>query len=150
MTTQPTPNKNKLIGIIIGMIAFALASYGVKQLFEKDIESELRDAAAGLNKQTPMRIDEYTRLDSATTIGKTDFIYHYTLTNVNPEDIRVDTINKYFKPRIIENVKASPDLKIFRDNHITMGYNYYDSNGQKVTEIAVSPDLYNSRSKPKK
>lgn len=145
MSIDGASKKSKTVGVIAGIVAFALAAYGAKQLFEKDVEAELKKAAIGLNKNTPMRIDEFTRLDSATAIGKTDFIYHYTLTNIEPVDISLDTINKYFRPSIIENVKRSPDLKVFRDNNVTMGFNYYDSNGKMVTEIAVTPELYNQK-----
>ena len=76
MNKEEKSKKGKAIGIIVGMIAFALSYYGVQQLFKKDLESELKSAALELNKQTPMQVDQFSRLDSASTKGKTNFIYH--------------------------------------------------------------------------
>jgi hypothetical protein len=106
------------------------------------LETELKNAALELNKQTPMQIDEYSRLDSASTKGKTNFIYHYTLFDLEKSEVNLDTVNKYIRPSIIENVKNSPELKFYRDNEITMDYKYYDRNGVFVTEINVTPELY--------
>ncbi len=135
--------KGRIIGAITGAIAFALSYYGVQQVFFKnDLESELKKVAIELNKSTPMRIDEYTRLDSASSTGKTNFTYFYTLIDLDKSEVNLDTVNKYIRPGIIENVKVNPDLKIYRENNITMDYKYYDRSGVFVTEISVTPDLY--------
>jgi len=42
----------------------------------------------------------------------------------------------------INNVKTNPDLKIYRDNKVTMAYNYKDKNGIFVLKISVTPGLY--------
>ena len=136
-------NKRKIIGIIIGIIAFVISYYDVQQLFFKhNLESELINVAKELNKQTPVQVDQYSRLDSVSAIGKTNFRYHYTLFNLNKTDVNLDTVNKYIRTGLIENVKNNPSLKIYRDNKITLDYKYYDKNGEFVTEISVTPDLY--------
>ncbi len=142
MNKENKSKKGKTIGIVVGMLAFVLSYLGVQQLFKKDLETELKNAALELNKQTPMQIDEYSRLDSASTKGKTNFIYHYTLFDLEKSEVNLDTVNKYIRPSIIENVKNSPELKFYRDNEITMDYKYYDRNGVFVTEINVTPELY--------
>ena len=142
MDKENKSNKGKTIGTIVGIIFFALAYYGTQQLLKKDLESELKSAALELNKQTPMKIDQYTRLDSASTIGKTNFIYYYTLIEIEKTEVNTDTVNKYIRPNIIENIKNSPELKIYRDNNITMDYKYYDKNGKFAAEISVTPELY--------
>lgn len=138
--------KGTMVGFGVGAIFFALFFYGAQQLFKPDLESELREAALELNKQTPMHIDAYIRLDSASSKGKTNFIYHYTLFDMEKSEVNLDTVDKYIRSGIIENVKHSPDLKVFRDNNITMDYRYYDRNRELVTEISVTPELYQSSS----
>lgn len=145
MNKEDKSKKGKTIGVIVGMIFFALAYYGAQQLFKKDLESELKKAALELNKQAPMKIDQFSRLDSASTIGKTNFIYYYTLTEIEKSEVNLDTVNKYIRPNIIENVKNSPELKVYRDNNITMDYKYYDKNGKFATEISVTPELYKNK-----
>ncbi|MEM0931374.1 MAG: hypothetical protein AAGJ12_02835 [Bacteroidota bacterium] len=142
MSKEDKSKKGKVIGTIVGIIAFALSFYGVQQLFKTDLEAELENVALELNKQTPMKIDEYSRLDSASSKGKTNFIYHYTLLGMEKSEVNLDTVNKYIRPSIIENVKTIPELKFYRDNKITMDYKYYDKNGVFVTKISVTPELY--------
>ncbi|WP_029037266.1 hypothetical protein [Salinimicrobium xinjiangense] len=134
--------KGTLVGFGVGAIFFALFFYGAQQLFKPDLESELKEVAVELNRQSPVQIDEFTRLDSAASRGKTNLIYYYTLTGTEKSEVNVDTINKYLRPGVIENVKYHPDLKVFRDNNITLDYNYYDRNREFIAEISVTPDLY--------
>jgi len=129
--------------IIIAIVVFALSYYGVKHLFNNDMEAELKTAAIELNKQTPMQIDQHSRLDSVSSIGKTNFIYYYTFIKIEKAEVNLDTVYKYIRPNIIENVKKSPDLKVLRDNDVIIDYKYYDKNGENVMEISVTPELYN-------
>lgn len=135
--------KGKAIRIIAGIAVFAFTYYGVQQLFKKDLETELKNAAKELNQQAPIQIDEYTRLDSASAQGKTNFTYYYSLFNLEKSEVNIDTVNKYVRPSVIETVKNTPELKVFRDNSIIMDYKYYDKNGVFVTEISVTPEIYN-------
>lgn len=143
MTEDKPKKKSNIIGITVGIIAFAISFYAVKQLFKKDIATELKNVAIEMNKQTPIAIDQYTRLDSASSKGKTNFIYHYTLLDMEKSEVIIDTANKYIRPNIIENVKNSPELQTYRDNNITLDYKYYDKNGVFTMEISVTPELYN-------
>ncbi len=52
------------------------------------------------------------------------------------------TVKKYIEPGIINNVKTSNDLKVYRDNKTTMIYNYRDKNGVFVLKLSVTPDMY--------
>ena len=142
MSKKEKSKKGKVIGMIVGAITFAISYYGVQQLFKKDFESELKNAALELNKQTPMQIDQFSRLDSASSKGKTNFIYYYTLIEVEKSEVNMDTVNKYIRPNIIESVKNNPDLKPYRDKNVSLDYKYYDNKGVFVMEINVTPDLY--------
>ncbi|QNM85378.1 hypothetical protein H9W90_14500 [Polaribacter pectinis] len=143
MNQEEKAKKNsKTLGVIIGMIAFAIAFMGVKYLFKNDITLELKKGAIELNKLSPQQVDDYTRLDSAASIGKTNFIYYYTLLSLEKSEVNLDTVNKYLRPEIIKGVKENVALKVFRKNNITMDYKYYDKNGEFAMEISVTPDLY--------
>ncbi len=142
---EASKKKGTLIGLIVGGIAFALSYLGVQQLFKTDLEAELKNAAQELNRQSPIQIDEFTRLDSAATLGKTNFIYHYTLLEIDKAEVNLDTVNKYLRPDIINTIKNSPELKVYRDNGITMDYKYYDKNGAFALEISVTPEIYNQK-----
>ena len=87
-------------------------------------------------------VDQYTRLDNALALPENIFQYNYTLVNITQSEINLDTVKKYIEPSIINNVKTSPDLKIYRDNKTTMIYNYRDKNGVFVFKLSVTPDMY--------
>ena len=106
-----------------------------------DLENQLKKAVVEVNNAAPMQVDEYTRLDSAAMVKKDGFAYYYTL-NLTKEDVDLDTVNKYVRPRVIEQVKTSKDLKGFRDNDVTLYYRYYDTNAQYVMEFKITPDIY--------
>lgn len=137
-----TGKKSTVVGMIAGIIAFIIAYYGVQLLFKEDVGSELKKGAATLNQQTPMQIDAFTRLDSAAAKGKTHFIYYYTLVQVEKSEVNLDTVQKYIRPTLIKGVANSADLKPYRDLNITFDYRYYDKRGDFVTEISVTPELY--------
>lgn len=141
---KPT-KKGKMMGMIVGAIAFAISFYVVQQFFKSDLELDLKKVATEFNKKGPQQIDQFTRLDSVSSIGKTNFVYYYTLIDMEKSEVNLDTVNKYVRPSIIENIKNSPELKIYRDNNITMDYKYYDRNGAFVLDIAVTPELYKSK-----
>lgn len=144
MSDNPTSTKKtKLIGLVVGAIAFAISFFGIQQLLKKDFSEELIKAAIEVNNKTPMQVDPYTRLDSASAKGKANFTYYYTLIDLNKAEVNLDTVNKYVRPNIIEGVKSSSELKIFRDNNVTLNYKYFDKNGIYVTEISVTPAIYN-------
>ncbi len=136
--------KGKTVGIIVGAITFAITFFAVQQFFKSDVASELKKVASDFNTQGPMQLDQSLRLDSMGSIGKTNFIYYYTLLEIEKSEVNLDTVNKYVRPSLIENIKTSPELKIYRDNKITMDYKYYDKNGAFAMEIAITPELYKS------
>lgn len=131
-----------LIFICAFAIAFAIAFYASRQYFSKDQESELQQTVDEMNRKTPMKVDEITRLDSVAARGNTDILYYYTLPETEIAEINADTINKYVRPVIIDNAKSNPGLEIFRKKKITMNYLYYDKNGEFIEEVAVRPEMY--------
>ncbi|MCM8569858.1 hypothetical protein NE848_10735 [Gramella jeungdoensis] len=136
--------RKKLIQAASFAITFAIAFFAVQYFFfgNKSVEEQLKAAEKQVNAVAPKMIDGYSRLDSASAVGDRMFKYHYTLVEYFREQVNVDTVNKYIRPGIIENVKNSPDMKYFRDHEITMSYNYYDKEGEFVMEIEVTPEMY--------
>lgn len=103
-----TTKKGRTIQIIVAIIAAVFTYYITQKLFiKKDLASELKTIALEMNKKTPIQIDQFSRLDSASSKGKTNFIYHYTLIDIEKSEVNVDTVNKYIRTNIIEKVKNS-------------------------------------------
>jgi hypothetical protein len=144
---EQTDNKSKMkktIGVITGIVVFGLVYFGVQHLFFKapSFDKAMMEAASELNKTCPIMVDQDTRLDNAAALPGNTFQYNYTLVNLDKSEVNIDTVKKYIEPQIINNVKTNPDLKAYRDNKVTMAYNYRDKNGTFVLKISVTPDMY--------
>ncbi len=142
----PTTEKKgkKFLGMVVGIIAFGLSYWGVQQIFFKppSFDKVMMNAASELNKTCPIMVDQNTRLDNAVALPDKALQYNYTLVDIEKLDVNPDTIKKYIEPNIINNIKTSPDLKIYRDNKATMIYNYRDKNGVFVLKLSITPDMY--------
>lgn len=136
--------REKTIGIIVGILAFYLAYFAMQQLFFKThtFDKAMMEAASELNKSCPIMVDRETRLDNAAAMPNNIFQYNYTLINFDKSEVNIDTVKKYVEPALINNVRSNPDLKLYRDNKVTMAYNYRDKNGVFVLKINITPDLY--------
>lgn len=135
--------KGIIVFVIAFIIAFALAFFVSRNYFgDNNTDTELIEIVKEMNKQTPMRVDEMTRLDSVAASGSSGIVYYYTLPDTEISEINADTINKYVRPVILDNVKNNPGLEPLRKKKVTMDYRYYDKKGEFIEEVSVHPDLY--------
>lgn len=137
-------NNKKTIRTIIGaIIGFAAVFMAMQFVFKKpSLSLRLLESATQINKQTPMKVDEFTQLDSAAVSPPDTFIYYYSLTDLTKNEIILDTINKYVRPEIINNAKTNPEMQELRELKVTLAYRYYDKEGAFVWALDVTPDLY--------
>jgi hypothetical protein len=140
--TEKKGNTQKIIGVVAGIVFFAIAYYGVQQFFKPGFDKTLMEVASELNKTCPIMVDQDTRLDNAVALPGKIFQYNYTLVNYEKSQINIDTVRKYVQPNIVNTVRTNPDMKHFRDNKVTMDYHYKDKNGVFVLKISVTPDQY--------
>ncbi|SFW17217.1 hypothetical protein SAMN02927921_00323 [Sinomicrobium oceani] len=135
--------KGIIVFVMAFVIAFVLAFLVSRNYFgDHNTDAELIEIVKEMNKQTPMRVDEMTRLDSVAASGSSGIVYYYTLPDTEISEINADTINKYVRPVILENVKNNPGLEPLRKKKVTMDYRYYDKKGEFIEEVSVHPDLY--------
>ena len=99
-------------------------------------------AASELNKSCPMMVDQDTRLDNAIALPENVFQYNYTLVNLTKDELDLEKFTAYMEPQITNNVKPNPDLKIYKDNQVTMKYYYKDKNGEFVAKFEVANKDY--------
>jgi hypothetical protein len=141
---EKTHSKKKRIGGLVGgLFGLTAAIILVPFIFKSStFNTELKRVAAELNKSCPVMVDNETRLDNAIAMPDKVIQYNYTLVNMSEESMNLQSFNDYMKPLIINNVRTNPDLKSFRDNKVTLVYNYKDQNGVFIIGIAVTPDQY--------
>lgn len=135
-------DRNKIIGIVVGAVTFFIAFYFTQELFSPSMDKQLVEMANELNKNCPIMIDQYTRLDNTNAFPNKTFQYNYTLVETEKADFNLDTVRKYVEPNIINNVKSNPDMKDLRDNNVTLNYSYRDKNGEFIWKLEITPDMY--------
>lgn len=143
-STDKSARKKKMIGMVAGIIAFAITSIAVQSFLFKapSFDKVMMQAASELNKTCPVMVDSDTRLDNAVAMPDNTFQYNYTLVNLKKAEVNIDTVRKYIEPSLINNVRTNPQFRSFRDNKVTMKYSYKDKSGVQVMEMSVTPAMY--------
>lgn len=136
--------QRKIKQILLAVIVFTIGYFTAQEFIFKGnkILNDMKGHAAVINENCPVKVDKYARLDSAVVIDKNTFQYNYTLIDLNKAEINLDTANKYIKPGLIDQAKTNPALKVFRENKVTFNHHYIDRNGDFVTDITVTPEIY--------
>ncbi len=139
-----TNKKKKVITVLAGILAFGIVIFVIQFFVFKDSrrESELKQAAADLNKTCPVMINKTTRLDNSVLLPGNVFQYNYTLVGMVKSEIDLNHMQRVLEPSIVYNVKTHPGMEMFRGNNTTVSYNYKDRNGIFLLRISVTPDKY--------
>jgi hypothetical protein len=126
-----------ILGFIIGFVIMFFVS---RQVFgSPSMDKQLVEIANQLNKTCPMRVDQYTTLKNVVALPNKTLQYNYILTK---SQVNTDDAKKSFFPTILENVRTNPDMKLFRDNEVTLKYYYSDKSGEYVMEYKILPEMY--------
>ena len=133
-------NFKTIIGLVVGLTVAIL----VQQYFFKppSFDKQMMNIASELNKTCPIMIDAETQLDNAVALPEKTFQYNYTLINMDKDSIDIERLEEYLKPVILNTIKTNPDLKSFRDNNVTMSYNYKDKNSNHILKLTFTPEQY--------
>ena len=106
------------------------------------VMKKLEKAAEELNKVAPFMINEDTRLESAAAVPENSFHYNYTLVNYTIDEIDVDALEKRLALELLENIKSNELMKSFREERVTIAYNYSDKNGIFLFALEFTPPDY--------
>ena len=140
----PPPQKRKLppavsivaalIGAFFGMTVFRHCANQAPS-----IDQAIVATSSQLNKTLPMMVDSETRLDNTMAAPDKTIIYRYTLINMNAADIKKDQLVTAIRPQVVATYKTNDTMKEFRNNGITMQYQYSDKSGVFITQFSVGP-----------
>ncbi len=143
-----------VLGATVSLVVSAVVSKCVSESFntvsfskstpkkEVDFNDVLKQTANEINALCPMNVDEMTRLDNAVALSNRTLQYNYTLFNTLKKDVNMPEFQKSMKALLIESIKEKPEMKSFRDNKVTLAYNYKDKNGEFLLKINVTPEMY--------
>ena len=137
-----------LCGIIIPLLLSALAvpnfmaarSQAIKnRQYQTSPEGKVRAMADQINKQGNKMIDEVTRLEGVEALPNRTVLYNYSLTTKTSSQIPPDALNRIVRPNVVKAYSTHPDMKMLRDNGVTLTYRYRDKAGQLIGDISVGP-----------
>jgi hypothetical protein len=106
------------------------------------IEKTLVKAANDMNKTCPTMVDRETRLDNTVVLPGKIFQYNYTFIHGTKDSLDFVRLQNEMEPAVLNGVKTSPDLKVYRNHNVTMAYNYVDKNGMFLFKILITPEKY--------
>ncbi len=107
-----------------------------------DFEQYLSQAVSEVNRRCPMMVDQETRLDNAIALPGNEFQYNYTLINTSSNSIDVSTVESLMRPTLLNMIKTTPELKVFRDYRTTMSYSYKDRSGLFLFKLSFRAEEY--------
>src|SRR5690606_22792593 len=141
---KESENKKKIIPTLVGIIAFGLSFFAVQHFFFKkpSFDRVVIEASNEINKTCPLMVDRDTRLDNTIAMPNNELVYNYTLVNIEKQDLDIEEFKNFIEPNVVNNMKTHPDMKLYRENRITMTYNYKDKNVVFILKINVSPEKY--------
>lgn len=90
------------------------------------------------NLQLPKLVDDQTRLDKIIVIDINNLKYNFTFIDIEKKEIQsIDEFITENKLNLDNTYKTSDQFKMFRDNKISLQYDYYDKNGELVASINI-------------
>lgn len=134
---------------VVFSISLIISFIGFKLLFTSlwnpnpSFEDLLRTTANDINRNCPQTVDKDTRLDNVAVFPNKRFQYNYSVIAYSVVEIDIPSLEKNLYPVILNTIKSSPDMKLFRDNEVTLIYSYRDRMGAYVFSMEFKPSDYN-------
>jgi hypothetical protein len=138
-----------ICGILIPLLIFGAAIPAVMALKSrglygnmslKSVDEMLKLVADKINSQGGRVIDADTRLEGAEALPGRKLLYKYTIVTKSASEVQLDALNGLIRPKLVKIYNSEPDMKLFRDNGVTIIYRYSDKTGQLVGDVSVGPD----------
>jgi hypothetical protein len=148
---KPKSKKSKSLKYWIGFaVVFAifcvigfLASEKLMDIFRKPVfDKVMVEYAKEFNKTCPMMVDNATQLNNVLALPENVLQYNYTIVTMVKDSVNINALKEYLEPAILNTVKTEPQMKIVRDNKVTVNYSYQDKNGVFMFTISIKPEQY--------
>ncbi|EGR2914608.1 hypothetical protein DLH88_24580 [Vibrio parahaemolyticus] len=129
------------VGGIIGK-EFGKAAVSSTQEVEKQakINEALNKAAQQINATTPTMVDAETRLDKASLGEDARLIYHYTLINVDPQNVDKSWVKTTLRDSVLPSVCSNDKMISSIKFGVNFEYSYSGSNGVYLGSFTANRD----------
>jgi len=115
--------------ILMGFIPFVVQAESPDELLAKTV--------AQLNKHTPLKLDEETRLDGVS--GKNNVLfYEYTLVNYAKVELDLVILESNISPVVTSGACAEASMKPLFDSGVSVHYHYKGKEGESLMLVKVT------------
>ncbi len=136
--------KRKIAWSVFAIAAGILITFMVLYFTRESvpIDKHLAVAASELNKTLPMMVDASTRLDNVLALPDRVMVYNYTAVKIEIVQADSNTFKDNLRPKLINIIKTTPEMKFFRDEDVTFVYLYRREDGSYLFSVIVDPSQY--------
>ncbi|MCR9143041.1 MAG: hypothetical protein NXI24_12375 [bacterium] len=96
----------------------------------------LQAIVAEVNRTSPKSVDEWTRLDSADSVGGPTIIYNYTLM-VDLDSSQKENLARDLLALKRKEASENEGLSLFRELEIGLVYLYRDRSGEEIARVVL-------------
>ncbi|MCL1838492.1 MAG: hypothetical protein FWG47_04145 [Propionibacteriaceae bacterium] len=136
--------RNKITsGVLLIVCALALPFFSGCSL-GVDVNKELQNASETINATCPMMVDAETQLDN-TEVADKMLIYNYTMINFAKADLtdeQLTQVKATMQRDLLNLIKSSPEMKVFRDFGVSLKYVYRSSDALELFSLTFTPEDY--------
>ena len=130
-----------LVGVlyVYSKIALSLDKNGnfeSRQEQDAFLIATLKSMAKEINSQTPIQLDEYTKLTSVIALQKT-ITFNYLLHRTNYKDINPQELNKIAMESLNHSACQSKATKNLIDLGVEYVYIYFSNDGKQITRASI-------------
>lgn len=124
------------------LLLFSLLMHTQCNSKSKALHQKLSEMASSLNASTPVMLDPYTRFDGASVTEDNVFQYTYSILNTSDAWQMVNSAIQSMLPEMKKMFSENPDLRIFKENKVTIEYIYKDASGKVIRSQKIMPEDY--------
>ena len=96
----------------------------------------LKNMAKEINAQTPIQLDEYTKLTSVIALQKT-ITFYFLLYRTNYKDVNPQELNKIALENLNHSACQSKATKNLIDAGVEYVYIYFSNDGKQITRASI-------------
>lgn len=104
---------------------------------DEELVKELESEVEQINQQTPMMMDEQTRLDKATLGPGATVTYHFTFPSYSAEEVDRDKLANNLSPALTQNICLDEQLKESMEEGARYVYAFHGNDGREISRMEV-------------
>lgn len=109
---------------------------------DRELNQKLSEMATEFNESAPVMLDQFTRFEEASVSSDNIFRHHYTVLHTHNPDSLLENRLQSLRENILSLLSTNADLRIFRENDVTIEYIYSDEDHRNIRTIKINPEDY--------